>query len=174
MAKSSYDQIKIDEGKIIEELGKNARGSIDDIAKKCGFSRQKVWRLINKLEKNKYIWGYSVIADHEKIGLKDYLILIKKTTTKLDKLPELIISRDIEKKAKKLDIKIATSSYLHGAYDWLICISAKDIIHAKRFNEQLIDTYKEFIKETILLENIFQVKKCGIINPQIHKLKEFV
>lgn len=174
MAKSSYKQIEIDEKKIIEELEKNARGSIDDIAKKCGFSRQKVWRLINKLEKNESIWGYHAIADPEKLGLKEFIILIKKTTTKLDKLPDLIISREIEKKAKKLSINIGTSFYLHGNYDWVICFTAKDILNAKRFNESLMYTYKEYIKETELLENIFQVKKCGIQNPQIEKLKEFI
>ena len=47
MARSSIKQIANDETKIINELKKNARESIDTIADKCGFSRQKVWRIIN-------------------------------------------------------------------------------------------------------------------------------
>jgi len=56
MPKSSRKQIDNDEKKILRELQKNSKESIDKIAKKCGFSRQKVWRIIKRLEKNKTIW----------------------------------------------------------------------------------------------------------------------
>ena len=46
MPKSSQKQIDADEKKVIRELQKNAKESIDKIAKNCGFSRQKVWRII--------------------------------------------------------------------------------------------------------------------------------
>ena len=59
-------------------------------------------------------------------------------------------------------------------YDWLICFSARNIIQAKKFNELLIETYREYVKETVLLENIFQVKKCGMKNPQIDKLRDLI
>ena len=55
MEKTSKKQIEEDERKIITDLQKNAKESIDVIAKKCGFSRQKVWRIIKRLEKNKII-----------------------------------------------------------------------------------------------------------------------
>ena len=45
MAKNSVKQIEQDEKKILEELKENANKSINDIAEKCGFSRQKVWRV---------------------------------------------------------------------------------------------------------------------------------
>jgi len=56
MAKSSKKQIYEDELKVIAELQKNAKESINIIAKKCGFSRQKAWRIIKKLEEDKTIW----------------------------------------------------------------------------------------------------------------------
>jgi DNA-binding Lrp family transcriptional regulator len=46
MPKSSAQQRIKDEKKIIGVLQSNAHESIDVIAKKCGFSRQKVWRII--------------------------------------------------------------------------------------------------------------------------------
>jgi len=52
MAKSSKKQIYEDELKVIAELQKNAKESIDVISKKCGFSRQKTWRIIKGLEGN--------------------------------------------------------------------------------------------------------------------------
>ena len=44
MAKSSKKQIYEDELKVIVELQKNAKESIDIIAKNCGFSRIRVSR----------------------------------------------------------------------------------------------------------------------------------
>ncbi len=63
MAKSSREQLDKDERKILAELQKNSNESIDTIAKHCGFSRQKVWRTIKQLEKNRMIWGYTAIID---------------------------------------------------------------------------------------------------------------
>ena len=67
-----------DEKKVMHELEYNANESIDVIAKKCGFSRQKVWRIKKKLESNKTIWGYHAVVDHEKLHQKSYIMLIKK------------------------------------------------------------------------------------------------
>jgi len=51
---------------VIEQLQRNSNESIDKIAKTCGFSRQKVWRIIKRLENNKTIWGYTAVPDKEK------------------------------------------------------------------------------------------------------------
>ena len=77
MPKSSVKQIEQDEKKILDELTKNANKSINDIAENCRFSRQKVWRVINNLEKNHTIWGYTAVVYEEKLNKKSYLMLIK-------------------------------------------------------------------------------------------------
>jgi len=79
MAKTSIKQIQKDEEKILKELSKNANKSINDIAQTCGFSRQKVWRAINNLEKNHTIWGYVAVFDNEKLNRKNYMMKSKKT-----------------------------------------------------------------------------------------------
>ena len=84
MAKSSVDQIYKDELKIVSELKKNARESIENIAKKLNFSRQKVWRIINKLDENKKIWGYTAISDPKFSGHNSYFILIKRNNKPID------------------------------------------------------------------------------------------
>ena len=76
MPKNSVKQIEKDEIKILGELTKNANKSINDIAKSCGFSRQKVWRVINNLEKNHTIWGYVAVVNQEKLNKKRYLMLM--------------------------------------------------------------------------------------------------
>ena len=66
MTKTSKENIKKDEKRIIECIMKNSNESVNAIANRCGFSRQKVWRIINRLEKSHTIWGYTAVVDGEK------------------------------------------------------------------------------------------------------------
>ena len=175
MVKWSKKQIYEDELKVIAELEKNAKENIDVIAKNCGCSRQKVWKIIKRLEENKTIWGYATIVNEEKQGLKSYMILIKKTSLPIDeKLADKIISRKLEQSASEAGIKIEHSMFTHGTFDWVICFKAKDMKHAKKFNEIVNKTYWGYIGEVQMLEILFPIRKQGILNPEIEKLKKFL
>jgi len=174
MAKNSKKQIMLDELRIIDQLSKNANKSINEIAKNLGFSRQKVWRIIKNLERNKTIWGYTSIIDQEKQNKKTYIALIKRSANPLNKeMIEKLVRRETIKRAAKIGVKIVTSLYTNGIYDWLIFFNASDIRDAKRFVEDLNKTYEGFIEETSLLENLFMAEHCGIENPEIDKLRDF-
>ena len=175
MAKSSKKQIYEDELKVIAELQKNAKESIDIIAKNCGYSRQKVWRIINRLEENKTIWGYAAVVNEEKQGLKRYTVLIKRTTLPLDeKLADKIITRQLERSTSEIDIKIEHSMFVHGTFDWIICFRAKDMKHAKKFSEIVNETYCGYVREVHMIETLFPIRIQGILNPEIQKLKGFL
>ena len=175
MAKSSKKQIYEDELKVITELQKNGKENIESIARKCGFSRQKVWRIIKGLEKDKTIWGYTAVVNEEKQGLKTYTILIKRTTLPIDeKLADKIISRQLEKSASEIDIKIENSVFTHGTFDWVICFKAKDMKHAKKFSEIVNKVYWGYIGEVHMMEVLFPIRTQGILNPDIKKLKSFL
>ena len=174
MAKRSREQVEIDEKRVIEELQVHAKDSIDDLAKRCNFSGPKVRRIIKNLEDTQTIWGYHAVTDYEKIGLREFILLVKKTTKPMDDVAEKIISRNIEEKAKELGIMIGSSFYLNGAYDWIICFTGKDLRHAKKFEGELIKMYKNNVQETQILENIFTVKRSSILNPSLDKLREFI
>jgi DNA-binding Lrp family transcriptional regulator len=174
MPKASREQIADDEKKILRELQKNSKESIDKIAKKCSFSRQKVWRVIKRLEKNKTIWGYSAIVDIEKLDLKHFLILIKKEIKPVEETANMIITRELEKKAAEIGVTIHASHYLHGRYDWNICFTAENLATAKQFCEKIKVLYLPIIKELELLEMIFAVKDGCIENPDVEKLKSFI
>jgi len=175
MPKSSREQIREDELKVIKELQKNSNASIDNIAKNCGFSRQKVWRITKRLEKNKTIWGYSTIADVEKQNLTEYTVLIKRTNIPLtEKLAEDIIVRKIEDLLPSTRMKIENSYYVHGEYDWIIIFTAENIQQAKKFCETLNNIYQGYIKELHLMETMFTIQKQGLLNPEANKLKEFL
>ena len=174
MAKNSVKQIEADEKQILNELANNSNKSINEIAKKCGFSRQKVWRIIKGLEKNHTIWGYTTIVDKEKQDLKNYTILLKRTNNPIDNSAvDKIVKRELDKYAETIGINVETSYYTHGAYDWVICFSAKDTKDAKRFSEALTKLFSDNIKEIHLLETLFSAKKHGITNPEMEKLKNF-
>jgi DNA-binding Lrp family transcriptional regulator len=173
MAKVSVQQIDIDEKTVIRELQRNSNESIDGIAKRCGFSRQKVWRIIKKLEGNQTIWGYHAIVDNERLHVKTYILLIKKSNRPISEVIDTIVTRDIEKNATEIGVHIEDSLYLHGFFDWIILFTAEDIRQAKKFSEQFNRTYQSYVGETFLVEEIFPVKSCGVQNPNIKRLKEF-
>ncbi len=175
MPKSSKKQIDKDEKKVIHELQKNAKESIDKIAKRCKFSRQKVWRIMKRLEKNKTIWGYAAIVNEEKLNLKHYIILIKRTTLPIDeKLADKIVTRQLEKISPKFGVKIESSLYVHGIYDWIITFTTEDIKQAKKFSEKFNEFYKGYIGELYLLETLFPIKIQGVLNPKAIGLKQFL
>jgi len=174
MAKNSYDKIKKDEKTVINEFQHNARENIENIGKKCGFSRQKVLRIIKKLEKEKKIWGYSAIIDNEEFDLKRYLILIRRSTEPIDDAISKIIELTLHEKGKKIDVVIEGSSYLYGRYDWMLIVTAKDITNVKKFCNILEKEYRNVISEVHILEELFSVTRNGISNPNIEKLRDFI
>jgi len=173
MPKSSRKQIDEDEKKVISELQRNSKESIDKVAKKCGFSRQKVWRIIKRLEKNKTIWGYHAIVDNEKINMKSYVLLIKRTNEPIGENIDKIINASLSEIGKQVQVNVQVNSYLHGIYDWMFCFTAEDIRQAKKFSEILTREFSKYIGEIHILEEIFPLKKCESLNPNIHKLNEY-
>ena len=174
MPKNSREQLDADEKKVIRELQKNSKESIDKIAKRCGFSRQKVWRIIKRLEKNKTIWGYYAVVDNEKLDMKQYIMLIKRSNKPIGDAINKIIDLPMHCKEEEIDIDVICSSYLHGHYDWMLIFTASNIKNAKKFSELLTKEYQHVISEIHLLEDIFPVKQCGMVNPDLEKIREFL
>jgi len=174
MPKNSREQINVDEKKVIRELQKNSKDGIDKIEKRCGFSRQKVRRIIKRLEKNKTIWGYYAVVDDEKLDMKRYIMLIKRSNKPLGDAVNKIIDLAMHCKEEEIGVDVICISYIHGHYDWMLIFTANNIKNAKKFTEWLTKEYQHMISEIHLLEDIFSVKKCGLINPDLEKFREFL
>ncbi|MCJ7570254.1 MAG: Lrp/AsnC family transcriptional regulator [Candidatus Thermoplasmatota archaeon] len=175
MPKNSVKQIEKDEKKILDELTKNANLSVNEIANKLGFSRQKVWRIIKNLEKDKTIWGYTAIIDDNKMGRKRFYILLKKAPVKVtDEKLNLVINRDLRKIAIKNGVNIESTYFFHGSYDGQICVIAEDIINVKNF---IADMEKKigaaYFKETNILEVLVPIQMRGFNNPNLKQLKDY-
>ena len=173
MPKNSKEQITDYEKKIIHELQKNPKENTDAIAKKCGFSRQKVWRAIKRLEKNKTIWGYHAVVDDNKIGLQQYFVLIKRTNKAFSKEHiNSIIKRVIQTEIAKMGILVENVSYVHGAFDGIHVIRASNVVQVKKYCEILNKLSKGYISDMKILEELFPIEKNGIVNPNIEELKD--
>jgi DNA-binding Lrp family transcriptional regulator len=174
MPKNSIKGKKQDEIKILNELRKNANKSINDIAEKCGFSRQKVWRMINNIEKNHIIWGYTAIVDEEKIDKKYFTLLMRRSNKTVTKeIINHITKREISDKVKKIGVEFTDSFLTHGRYDWIIHFTAKNLNDAKKVVELYKELYEGFLSEINLLEKMFTVVSNGITNPEIKRLNDF-
>ena len=175
MVKSSNQQLLKDEQKILDVLRVNANESIDVIAKKCGYSRQKVWRIIKKIEKDKKIWGYVAICDDESYNLKHFTMLIKRTTKPIDeKIFQEILTTRLDNLIPELGIKMENIEYVHGSFDGIFSFLADDLITAKKFCERFLSHFNEYIASFELLEGIFYIRKQMLRNPQLKKQVKFL
>jgi DNA-binding Lrp family transcriptional regulator len=153
----------------------NARQSLVEISEQTGLARQTVQKTIQGLERNQVIWGYQAVVNEQKKGFSNYLMLIKRTIKPIDEnVANKIISRKLEEMASKIGVKVVTSLYCHGNYDWVISFMAINIKHAKKFTEQVKNIYGKYVADLQLLESLFFVKKQGFLNPDVDKLKEFI
>ena len=105
--------------------------------------------------------------------MKQYIMLIKRSNKPIGDVINKIIDLPMQCKEEEIDIDVICSSYLHGHYDWMLIFTANDIKNAKKFTELLTKQYQHAISEVHLLEDIFSVKKCGVVNPEIEKFREF-
>jgi DNA-binding Lrp family transcriptional regulator len=175
MPKSSAKQLIDDEQKIIDVLKTNAKESIDVIGKKCGFSRQKVWRIIKKLEEEKTIWGYTAICEQEQFNLKHFTMLMRRTTIPLD--PELlqeILTTRLDDLLTDSVIKIEHIEYVHGSYDGIFTFYAQDLITAKKFCDRFKQHFNPFVANVDLLEGIFFIRNQTIRNPNLNKIVNYL
>jgi len=175
MSKSSKDQMSLDEKKVLSEVVKNANKNIETIAHLCGFSKQKTWRIIKRLESKELIWGYTAIFNEEKMGLKHFMLMVKRSMKQLDQTTiDKIVSRRLEDLIREADITIESSWYVHGEFDWIITFTAKDILQAKKFSDSLVAFHPEVIERITILETLIFIKKHYILNPDKDRLKEFL
>lgn len=175
MPKNSVTQIQQDQKKILEELSKNAHSTINEIAKKLDFSRQKVWRTIKNLEKDKTIWGYTAIIDDNKTGRKRFCILLKKAPIKVTDIKlNIVIKRDLVKIAQKSKVNLESTYFFYGEYDGQICVTAENIQQVKKFiNDMQKQIGADYFKEIKIMEVLVPIQIRGFPNPNITQLKEY-
>ena len=173
MAKTSKETMKKDEMKVLDVLEQHAKENIDVLAKRCGFSHQKISRIIKHLEEKKTIWGYTAITDEKSKNLKHFVLMIKRSNTPFEGSfkKELILD--------KLDnyhigVKIENIYLNHGEYDGIVTFYAPSLIDAKMLVQEIFKRIGKYFDKHILLETLVSIRKNGLKNPQIDKLVEYL
>ena len=174
MSKSSVETMKREEIKVLDVLEQHAKESIDEIAKRCGLSRQKVSRIIKRLEDNKIIWGYSAIADGELRDFKHYVLLVKRNTVPFDaSIKKELILEKLDDYAPD-SVKIEDIFFTHGSFEAVVTFYAVDLVNAKKFINIMLEKLEKYIGEYLLLETLVPIRKHGLKNPQIKELVEYL
>ncbi len=173
MIKGRKETMINDELRVLTLLEQSAKDSVDEIAKKCSFSRQKIWRIIKKLQEEKIIWGYTAISDEKAKNLKHFTALVKKSSISFDDdLKKEIIMDKIDNHPKGL-IYIENIYFTHGICDIILTFYASDVITAKRFLNLSFNRLKKFVKDYTLIETLFPIRKQGFKNPKINEFSDY-
>jgi len=153
--------------KILEELQKNGRASLSEIAEKIGLSRQTVAKTINNMEKKKEIWGYTAIFDPKLLDTKPFIIIgkIDLSINPDEFLKKVTNEKRINQNEEKMGLKI--TMYLHGTSDILGLFWAKDIVEAKKVMNFYQLTMRPNLKEIELLDVMKTFRFAGISNPKM-------
>lgn len=174
MPKSNAEKMKRDEIKVLDVLEQHAKESIDELAKRCDFSRQKIWKIIKNLEKNKIIWGYSAVTGPEEKDSKHFVLLLKRSMVPLDaSMKREVITEKLDDHSPNM-VKIENIYLTHGLYDGIITFYAPDIITAKMMVQEIFQRIGKYFKEYLLLETLFPIRKNGLKNPQMKNLVEYI
>ncbi len=173
MAKTSNAEVPTDEQKIVRILEQHARDSMDAIAKQCGFSRQKVWRIIKQLDEKGTIWGYHAVVNPAAFSMNTYLILMKRNTRPVSiDIVDIVKRRENAKNMKDLGVELQSSWFVHGKYDLAILCRARDIANVKRFQEYMYKAFPNYLEGLTILEVVFPIEENGFLNPQMDKMND--
>ncbi|MBU6997671.1 MAG: winged helix-turn-helix transcriptional regulator [Theionarchaea archaeon] len=158
----------------VNELVKDPRRPLSEMAKSLGTYRQKVWRKIKELEEKRVVWGYTAVVDEERMGWKSFIILMKMEPIS-EKQAQLLIRRVLEQEAEKLKARVVDSFYMNGAYDWIIIFAADSWATARKYYDSIRKEYKAFLTEKPeLIDIVFPITRYGKINPDMERIMEFV
>ena len=127
------------------------------------------------MEKNKSIWGYHAVVGDNKMNRKRFFLLLKRSQKPAtEEKINVVINRDMRKKTKKLGVELEGSYYVHGLYDWLICITATDIKQVKDFCGSFSKVFKgSYLSDIYILEVLFPIERNGFDNPNVEEFKDF-
>lgn len=150
------------ESKVLEVLKKNARMSLEQIAKESGLTRQTVVKIIKKLEDANVILGYQPNINYNLLGYKIFILLAKvKPDFNFKLMGEAIKRTEIRKKGAMLFY----AGYFNGKYDFYVAFGAHDLAHATSIVNYISNPFSDVIQEIVLEEALINIAFNDIFNP---------
>jgi DNA-binding Lrp family transcriptional regulator len=175
MPKRTKEMIAEETRNVLAALQQNAKGSIATIAKECHMSKAKCSRTIRHLERTRKIWGYTAIVDERELPSKKFILLLKRTAEKFDETKvDDIVAKQFKHLYEPLGVRIESTYYIHGEYDWALIFTAPDLLQAKKFSQILFDHYPGFAAKVNIMEILFTGRAHYVLNPDHSKLREIL
>lgn len=173
--KSNNETMKKDEMTVLDILEQHANENINEIAKRSGFSRQKVQRIIKHLEEKKIIWGYSAISLIEEKGKHFILLLMRSMMPLNESMKKEVITEKLDNHLPS-GVTIENIFIVHGeSWNAMVSFYAPDLVTAKKVVEGLFQrTGKYFTNQHLLIQVLFPIRKNGFKNPRIKELVDYI
>jgi len=141
---------------IAQELRVNPSASVNDIANKYGFSKQKIYKIKRELKISSKHSSSMMFSD----DTLRYFIILAKTDKNLNLLDDNIQSkmdlRPARKKMEKMGVNLEFSYLANGDSDVVLGISSKDISCAKMFCTLVKQDLSTVIKNIEMIEILKQ------------------
>jgi len=172
---TSRQQMETDEKKIGLELLKDPTLDATAIAKKLGLSKQKVWRVIKKMEEKGAIMARPACLNARKMGKRTFLLLFERTSRSIDKrfvdllLPPLIIEEMVREGTNAV---VEESYYLNGVHDWAIIITVDQHKDLLRWLEAWRHDYGEYFSKISQSEIMWIHQRNSILNKDKKELSD--
>lgn len=157
------------DGKILYELGKNARLSYSQISKIIQSKKPVVAYHVQNLERKGIIWKYVPVISLSRLGIYAHKIYFR------------FHGLDKEKKKELVD-EFVKSKYINwvaesvGVWDLLISIYAKNILEFAIRKNDIFEKYGAFVQDysITLLEDALVFNRDYLVKKNINYRKEFV
>lgn len=148
------EKLDLKDRRILHQLEKNSRQSLQKIARAVGLKKETVYHRIRKLEESGIIKSYTTEIDVYSLGYRFYPMLIKfQNTTK-------VIEDEIYEYLKK-NQNIAWLTKCDGSWDINLTIVAYSVIDVEKFVEKLLSKYGQYIanKHVFITTEIYYCKR---------------
>ena len=133
---------------ILQELQRDSRQTVQQIAAKAGLSTTPCWKRIKELEAAGVIRGYTALVDRSKVGL-NLLVVV-----------EVNLSQHTETTVRQFEREVAVSPHIvrclstTGQADYILTVMARDVAH-----------YEQLLQGTIFrLPGVSQVRSSIVLN----------
>ncbi|WP_018913386.1 Lrp/AsnC family transcriptional regulator [Thiomonas sp. FB-6] len=118
--------------RILEELQRDSRQTVQQLADKVGLSSTPCWRRVKELEASGVVRGYTALVDRAKVGLN----LLVVAEINLSRHSESIVE-DFERSVLAVP-QIVRCLSTTGQADYLLTIAQPDIESYERFQHQVL------------------------------------
>lgn len=146
--------------------------TMEEIGEVCGFSKQKVWRIINQLRERNIILGDVSNLNPLAMGKRMFIIRMERSNLAIDsKLIDLWNDRcimiEIMAKESGLSVRAYDSYYMFSTYEWSTVVSTDTLQDLMRYLDIIRDVLGEYYDHMTYEEILWISHRNGIRNEDL-------